>query len=178
MDFSRYTNISKIISKFGGIKETKFNKKLYAKAEESWAQFSPRELELIDSEIATAPQIYNSVVTSVAICIYNMHAFTAVPVKDVIWIYGSTFTQTMNFIPYNKTHSICVMDRNGVQHALGSMSTFGLSRKKPNDERIEIIRNLLNKERKGIIYGYNKEICELIKKDFQGAVELVDKNSL
>lgn len=178
MDFSQYSNISKIINKFGGIKETMLNKKLYAKAEESWKLFSSKELAIIDSEIANTPQIYNSVITSEAICIYSMHTFTAIPVKDIIWVYGSTFTQTMNFIPYNKTHSIHVMDRNGEVHTLGTMSTWGFSRKKPNDERIEIIKNLLSKERKGIIYGYNKEIYELMTKNLKQAVEMVDNNSL
>lgn len=57
------------------------------------------------------------------------------------------------------------------------VSTWGFSKKKPNEERIDIIRNVIGKNRKGIVYGYNKEICDLFTKNFQDAVKMVDDNS-
>lgn len=177
MDFNKYQNINNVIKKMGGVKETMLNKKKYEKAKQSWEQFTPKQLEIIDSEIATAPQIYLSLVTSEAICLYNMHTFTAIPVKNIVWIYGSEFIQTMYFIPYNKTYSLIVMDRYGQTYTLGMVSTWGFSKKKPNEERIDIIRNVIGKNRKGIVYGYNKEICDLFTKNFQDAVKMVDDNS-
>lgn len=177
MDFTQYYNINEKVKKLGGVKKTVFNKNLLEEAEKSWEQFTPNELSQIDMEFSTAPQIYSSIITSKAICVYNMHTFTAIPVKDVLWIYGSTVTHKMNFIPYNKEHSLVLLSRNGGSYILGRVNTGGFSKKKPNDEKIEQIRNILYPYRKGIVYGYTEEMYQLFTRDFGKAIEMVDANS-
>lgn len=177
MIFASYYNINEKVKKLGGVKKTVFNKNLLEEAEKSWEQFSPAELSQIDAEFPTAPQVYSSIITSKAICIYEMHTFTAVPVKDVLWIYGSIMTQKMNFIPYNKEHSLALLARNGRSYTLGRVNTGGFSKKKPNDEKIEQLRNFLYPYRKGIVYGYSEEMYKLFTMDFGKAIEMVDANS-
>lgn len=192
MDFSKYNNINEKVKKFGGVKRVVLNKDLLEEAEKSWEQFTPEEISLIDEEFPTALQVFlpkkiygamlsgsicTSIITSKAICIYNRYTFTAIPVKDILWIYPDIFTQKMNFIPYNKTHSLILLARNGKRYTLGSVSTGGFSRKKPASEELEKIRNVLDKYRKGIIYGYTDEINNMFALNFGKAIEMVDANS-
>lgn len=177
MYFTQYYNINEKAKKLGGVKQTVFNKSLYEEAKKSWEQFSPAELSQIDEEFPNAPQVYSSIITSKAICVYQMHTFIAIPVKDVLWIYGSIFTSKINFIPCNKEYSLEFIAGDGKNYVLGKVNTGGFSKKTPNDEKIEQIRNVLYPYRPGIVYGYTDEMYQLFTRDFGKAIEMVDVNS-
>ncbi len=177
MDFSRYSRIDSVYKGPNGFKKTFINKNRIVSAERSWEQFSDEELKKIDEEILTAPKVYSNIITSVAIIWNNSHTFMAIPVKDVLWIYNRVFVSKMNFIPYNKEHSLMLLSKNGEEYNLGSTNIGGFSKKQPNDANIEILKNALSPYRKGIIYGYSNEIASLFANDFEKAIEIVDKNS-
>lgn len=179
MDFSQYYNINAKIVQFGGIKRTMFNKKIFDATEQSWQRFTPEDIAAMDHEFATtAVQLKSAVVTSKAVCVYNLATFTAVPIYDVLWLYTNVVTSRMNFIPYNKEHSLIMVVRSGQRYTLANASTGGFSKKTPLQEPMEQIRNFLYPYRSGIVYGYSQEIENLFTKDFQRAVAMVDAKSM
>lgn len=177
MDFSFYPNINAVITRFGGIKRTAFNKKLYENAEHSWTTLYPEELMSLEQEIVCALEICNSLVTPTAICIYHNHTFTVIPVRDVIWFYGHILKQSMNFIPTSKIHTLYVIDRYGNQFSMGQTTTVALSKKTPADDAIAKIQNLLYQYRKGIVFGYSEEFANIVSNNLPYAVQIVDANS-
>lgn len=179
MDFSQYPNINASTVKFGHVKKTMFNKKIWDEAEQSWQRFTPQDIAAMDHEFATtAVHLKSAVVTSRAVCVYNLATFTAVPICDVMWLYTSVVTSRMNFIPYNKQHSLIMVVRSGQRYTLADASTGGFSKKTPLQEPLERIRSFLHPYRSGIVYGYSDEIENLFTKDFQRAVAMVDAKSM
>ena len=177
MDFSFYPNINTRVMGFGGVKKTAFNKKLLEKAEQSWNMMYPEELMRLEQEIPYALEICNSLVTPTAICIYQSHTFTVVPVRDVIWFYGHILKQSTTFIPTPKIHTLYVIDRYGHQFSMGQTTTVALSKKTPADEAIAKIQNLLFPYRRGIVFGYSEEFANIVSNNLPYAAQIVDANS-
>lgn len=175
MDFTKYSNINKKVKKFGGVKKALFNSERLEEAEKSWEQFLPEELEIIDKEFPTALQVFSSVITSKALCVYDAHTFTAIPVKDILWVYCDILTQKLNFIPYSKIHSIMLLARDGKRYNIGSMTTGGFTKKMPANEKIEQIHKFLEQYRKGIVYGYDNDLYQMFSLNFGKAIEMLDK---
>lgn len=186
MDFAQYPNINAKMVSFGGVKRGAFNKKLFDEAEMSWQRFTPEDMAVMDHEFATTAlqlngsrtSIVSSVITSKAICVYSARTFTAVPVYDVLWLYTNVVTSRMNFIPYNKEHSLVMVVRSGQRYTIAGASTGGFSKKTPLQEPMEQIRNFLQPYRSGIVYGYSDEIENLFTNDFGRAVAMVDAQSM
>lgn len=178
MDFTYYPNINNIANELGGIKQSKFNKKEFARAEESWAHLTPDEISRIDQEAQYATKIMSSYVMPSAIIYMDSRALVVVPVKDIVWVYGHVTTTRVNLIPTSKNHAVMLLTRYGKGHVLGSVNTIAFSRKKPCDDAIAQIRQIIFPYRKGIIYGYSDDIQKFFKGNFAAAVREVDARSI
>ncbi len=177
MDFNSYPNIAALAEILGGVKQTAFNKKSYAKAEESWNRLGPDELSYINGAAATAVRILDCYVTPYYILHMNLHAFYVIPVRDVIWMYTSVVTNRMNFIPYNKTHTLFLVDRAGESHALGMKNTGGFSKKTPCGDAMDQIVQIIAPQRRGMLVGWSEQISAAVQNNFAGVVQSVDANS-
>ncbi len=180
MDFTFYPHIQARAGELGGIKQTMFNKKLMAKAENSWMQLSTEEMARIEYEIAYAPKVLTTFVTSAAILLMNKgtHVLYPIPVRNIIWIYTSIIKNSMNLIPTYKEHTVNIVTRNGETHQIGPFTTAAISRKDIGGAAIEQIRNVIYPYRKGIIYGYSDEIQNYVCSNIQEAARMVDAKSM
>ena len=180
MDFTNYPNIAAIAEELGGIKTTMFNKKLTEAAERSWEQFTPEELERINEEAASAEKIGCSYIMPTAILRMgrNEHALLAIPVRDIVWIYGSVTTTRLNFIfPMYKEHEVRIVTRDRATHTVFQKTTAAFTRKKPADDTIAQIRVIIDFYRKGIFYGWSKEMQKLACEYFAYMIETADAQS-
>ncbi len=179
MDLTYYPNIAAKANELGGVKKTLFNKKLLEEAERSWRQFSSEDIARIEQEAPSAVKVLTSFITPTAILNMNRneHALRAIPVRDIIWIYGNVTTTRVNFIPTTKMHEVKVLTRSGETYLLGQVTTAAFTRKNPCGDAIGQIRELLTPYRKGIIYGWSEEAAEFIRSRFQEAVQMVDEKS-
>lgn len=177
MDFTAYPNIAALAELLGGAKQTAFNKKNYAKAEEGWNKLGPDELMYINTAAPTAVRILDCYITPYYILHMNAHAFHVIPVRDTIWLYTSIVTNRMNFIPYNKTHTLLLMDRLGETHTLGMRTTGGFSKKTPCDDAMRQLVQIIGQQRRGMLIGWSQQIAEAVKNNFFGVVQSVDAKS-
>ena len=179
MDFTNYPNILALADKLGGIKKTVLNKKLMEKAEQTWAQLTPEEIAQIEGEAASASQMLRSFIMPTAILKMNRgeHALSAIPVRDIVWVYGNVVTNRVNFIPVTKEHSVEVMTRSGDTYVLGTVSTPAFTKKDVCGNCVQQIQEILEPYRKGIIYGWSEEIMGLVSRDFQAVVQMMDSKS-
>lgn len=178
MDFNNYPNIANLSNQLGKVKQTVFNKKKYAQAEEFWNSLSVEELNIINQEAAGAVRAMNCFVTPNYLFVLDMAVFYIVPVRNMVWIYTSVFTQKMNFIPYNKIHNLLLVDRNGVTYTLGTKNTGGFSKKVPCDDAMRQIVNIVWPQRKGLIVGWTKQAQDAISENFIGVLQTVDAKSM
>lgn len=178
MDFTFYPNIQAKANELGGIKEKMFNKKLMAKAENTWMQFTPDELARLNYDIPYAPKVLAGFVTPTAILMMNNHVLVPILVRDIIWVYGFVTKNSVNFIPTHKEHTVNIMTRDGEVHQIGMVTTAALSKKDICGTAIEQIRNVIYPYRKGIIYGYTDEIRNYIYSNVQEAARMVDMKSM
>lgn len=178
MDFTFYPNIQAKADENGGIKQTMFNKKLLANAENAWRLFTVEELGRINYDIAYAPKVMTAYITPNAILDMSNHVMFPIPVRDIIWVYGNVVKQSMNFIPMSKYHSINIMTRDGEVHTLGPVTTGGFSKKDICAEATEQIRNVIYPYRQGIVYGFSDEIQNYFCSNVQEAARMVDAKSM
>lgn len=178
MDFSRYQNIANLSNQLGKVKQTVFNKKKYAQAEETWNKFTPEELDIINQEAAGAVRVMNCFVSPNYVFVLELAVFYVIPVKDMVWMYTSIVTQTMYFIPYSKTHRLFLLDRNGNYYTLGEKNTGGFSKKKPCDDAMKQVCNVVAPQRRGLIVGWTQQVAEGVKNNFAAVVQSVDSNSV
>ena len=175
---SRYPAIAETVSKMGKIKQSAFNKKRMAEAIELWERFSPEELAQLNSEIGNAKMIGKKVVvTPTAVCYFDSSVFFAFPVRDIMWFFPRIVTEKTYFIPISKTHQLFMMERTGNYHILCSFNTGGFSKKTPAADEIEAISKILTPVRKGIRYGYSKELEAWFSSDLPAAVARIDEES-
>ena len=180
MDLAYYPNIAAKAEALGGVKQTVFNKKLLEKADASWRQFSSEEIARIEQEDPSAVKVGNSFVTPTAILymIRNQHALFAIPVRDVIWVYGNvTTTRMYYFIPVSRLHQVQLLARNGETYTLATITTGPFTRKDHCGDTIRQLQPLLQPHRKGIIFGWSQDIANYVRSNFQAAVAMVDEKS-
>lgn len=177
MDFTYYPNIAVQTAKLGKIKKTPFNKKKLEEAERTWAQLSPEELERINQEVVSAKRVLQTLVMPSAILYFGWNTLFVIPVRDIIWVYGSVTTCRMNLIPYMKEHQVYLRTRRQETFMLGMVTTGPITKKHPSDDAIAQIRETLFPYRKGIIYGWSEEIQKFVNENFAGAVSYVDAKS-
>lgn len=177
MNLNNYPNIANLASQLGKVKQNAFNKKKYAQAEELWNSLSFEELNIINQEAVGAVRAMNCFVTPNYLFVLDTAAFFVLPVRDMIWIYTSVFTQRMNFIPYNKIHNLLLIDRRGTTYTLGTKNTGGFSKKTPCDDAMKQIVNIVWQQRKGLIVGWTQPIMDSISNNFAAVVQSVDANS-
>lgn len=178
MDLSNYPNILNLCNQLGKVRQNAFNKKQYAAAEEQWNRFTPEEKMWINNEAQTAVPVLKCFVSPNYIFALDMAAFFVIPVRDTIWVYPFVFTSKMNFIPYDKAHSLKLMDRNGRVYTLGEKHTGGFSKKQPCQEAMEKLVNVIWPQRRGLIVGWTEPIAQSINNNFSGIVQAVDTNSM
>lgn len=178
MDFSRYPNINAAANTLGGIKKTVFNKKLLAKAQATWDSLSEEDIMHIEQQIPHATKVLSSYVMPYAICVYQMHTFSVIPVRDIMWFYVRIVKQSVNFIPTTKEHYIEMLARNGEQYTVGQINTGGFSKKEPGAEALESIQAILHPYRPGIVYGYSDELNSFFRQNFAQAVQMVDQKNI
>lgn len=175
MDFSGYPNISAAVAGFGKVKETAFNKKAYALAEQSWASLSPQEMTVLEQQIPYGVKIQKTcIVTPVAIVVYITKTVRVIPVRNVMWIYGNVVKQTTNFIPTAKYHTLYLLDRTGEITALCQVTTNGFSKKNPTGEAMEQIHGIIGQYRTGVIYGYSEDVENYFRNNFDAAIQAID----
>lgn len=174
MNFEFYPNIAVLEKDLGGSKQTALNKKNYAKAEEGWNKLSSEELAYINQAATTAVKVMNSYVTPGYILHMAGKVFYVIPVRDLVWMYTTTVTQRMYFIPYNKMHSLNVVDRTGEIYTLGTMNTGGFSKKTPATDAMQRITDIILPQRPGMILGWSEEISKAVSENFVGVVQSVD----
>lgn len=177
MDFSYYPNIAALADMLGGEKRTSFNKKKHIKAEESWKRLGPDELSYINAAAPTAVRILDCYVTPYYILHMDMRAFFVRPVRDLVWMYTSVLTNRMNFIPYNKTHNLFIVDREGELHTLGTKSTGGFSKKTPCDDAMRQMLQIIAPQRKGLLIGWSDQLSTAVRSNLASVVQSVDANS-
>ncbi len=122
MDLAYYPNIAAKAVELGGVKKTVFNKKLLEQADASWRQFSSEEIARIEQEAPSAVKVGNCFVTPTAILHMgrNQHALFAIPVRDVIWIYGNVTTTRMYYIfPVSKLFQVQLLTRSNQTYTQG-----------------------------------------------------------
>lgn len=177
MDFTNYPNIVAQAAKLGKLKKTMINKKKIEEADHTWAQLSPEDLERINEEVVSAKQVLQTLVMPSAILYFGWNTLFVIPVRDIIWVYGSVTTCRMNFIPYMKEHQVYLRTRRQETFMLGTVTTGPITKKHPSDDAVEQIRQVISPYRKGIIYGWSEEIQKYINGNFAGAVSYVDAKS-
>lgn len=175
MDFTNYPNIALIDAKLGGTKQSMFNKKAYAKAEEDWMRLGHDMLSQINYEAQSALQVLSSFVMPSAIICMEARVLKVIPANDIIWIYGHVVKNSMNFIPTTKDHSVRVMTRTGDVYILGQKSTNGFSKKDITGDIINQIAPILSRTRPGILFGYSDEIAKAVQQNLQAVVNTVDE---
>lgn len=174
MDLSMYPNIAGIVNQLGGIKQTAFNKKRLASAEEEFARLPQDFLMQVNQEIPSGVKIMNNYITPSAILICELHTLRIIPTRDIIWIYTQITTMRMNFIPYSKQHSLFMLIRNGETINLGIATTGGFSKKLPLNEHLENIGKVSSQTCPGMLLGYTDEIAAAASNNFAGLVQSVD----
>ncbi len=180
MDLAYYPNIAAKADELGGVKKTMFNKKLLEQADASWRQFSSEEIARIEQEAPSAVKVGNCFVTPTAILHMgrNQHALFAIPVRDVIWIYGNVTTTRMYYIfPVSKLFQVQLLTRSNQTYTLASISTGPFTRKDHCGDIIRQLQPLLQPHRKGIIFGWSQDIANYVQGNFQAAVAMVDEKS-
>ena len=177
-EISRYPGIMDKAKQLGKVKENFLNKKLMAEATELWQRFTPEELAQLDREMGNASILMKmAIITPTAVCYYNLGAFFAIPVRDVVWVYPRIVKETMNFIPTGKIHQLFLMERNGEQHIIGQLSTGPFNKATLAADGLESVRSILNPVRKGIVYGYSGDLNRWFYSDLQAAAAKVDEDS-
>lgn len=174
IDLNQYPNINVICQELGGIKQSVFNKKMMAEAEEGWSKVTPELLARINQEAPTAKKVMNCYVMPSGILLMMNRVFYVIPFYDIIWIYGYILKNSMNFIPTYKDHSLHLVTRNGNTLTLGSKTTMALSKKDPCGDAIQEIMPVFAQTRSGILYGYSDEIANAVQNNFAGVVQTVD----
>lgn len=177
MDFTNYPNIAAQAAKLGKLKKTVINKKKIEEADRTWAQLSPEDLERINEEVVSAKKVLQTLVMPSAILFFGWNTLFVIPTRDIIWLYGSVTTCRMNFIPYMKEHQVFLLTRRQETFMLGMTTTGPITKKRPSDDAIEQIREVLSPYRKGIIYGWSEQVQKFIHDNFAGAVSYVDQKS-
>ncbi|MBQ7708288.1 MAG: hypothetical protein IJT72_11005 [Lachnospiraceae bacterium] len=177
IDLSNYPNLNNLANSLGGVRKAALNKKLLEKSENSWRRFSQEEIVRLEEEVKFAKPVIKSYVTPTAILYMTNHAFFAIPVKDIIWVYVSTTTMKMNFIPYNKVHNLFVVTRDGQTHNIGSMNTGGFSKKRPCDPAVMELQSIFAPVRPGILYGYSDQIAGAVHTNPAAVAQEVDMRS-
>ena len=177
-EINRYPGIADKVNKLGKVKGNLLNKKLMAEAVELWQRFTPEELSQLDKEIGNAEILMKAaIITPTAVCYYSMGVFFAIPVRDVMWVYPRIVKESMYFIPTGKIHQIFLMERNGEQHIICQLSTGAFNKITPANDGIDFIRKVLDPVRKGIVYGYSKEINNWFYGNLKAATAKVDADS-
>lgn len=175
MDFTNYPNIAMIDAKLGGAKQTMFNKKAFAKAEEQWTRLGHEMIAQINYETQSALQVLSSFVMPSAVICMEARVLNVLPVNDIIWVYGYVVKNSMNFIPTTKEHYVRVMTRSGDVHVLGMKSTGGFSKKDITGDIVNQIAPILSRTRPGILFGYSDEIAGAVQQNLQAVVNTVDE---
>ncbi len=176
MDFTNYPNIAVIDAKLGGMKQTMFNKKAFAAAEERLMRLGYDMLSQINYEAQSAVQVLSSyVMPSAVICMQPFHVLNIIPVNDIIWIYGHVVKNSTNFIPTSKDHSIRLVTRTGETYVLGQKSTNPFTKKDITGDIINQIAPILSRTRPGILFGYSDEIANAVQQNLQSVVNAVDE---
>ena len=178
MDFSFYPNIANLANQLGKVKQTVFNKKKFAQAEEFWNRMTPEELNYMNQEAAGAVRVMNCFVTPNYLFVLDTAVFYVVPVRDMVWMYTTVLTQKMNFIPYNKLHNLLLMDRNGNTYTLGTKNTGGFSKKTPCDDALKQVYSIVCQQRRGLIAGWTQQVADAVSNNFMAVVQSVDANSM
>lgn len=175
MDFTNYPNIAAIDAKLGGAKQTIFNKKAFAKAEENWMRLGHEMIAQINYEAQSAVQVLSSFVMPSAVICMDLRVLKVIPANDIIWVYGYVVKNSTNFIPTSKDHSVRVLTRNGETYVLGMKSTNGFSKKDITGDIIQQIAPILLSTRPGILFGYSDEIAKAVQQNLQSVVNAVDE---
>lgn len=178
MSYTDYPDIAKLASQLGKVKQTVFNKKKFEQAQAAWDSITPEEMNIINQQAAGAVRVLNCFVAPNYIFLLETAVFHLIPVRDTVWIYSSIFTQKMNFIPYNKTHNLLLVDRAGDTYSLGIKSTGGFSKKTPCNDAMNQVVEIIGQQRKGLAVGWTKPLEDMVKKDFATLVASVDANSI
>ncbi len=178
MDFRNYPNIANLKSQLGKEKRSAFNKKKYDKSEQAWNSFTYEELAIMNQEASCAVRVLDCFVTPNYLFVLDTAVFSVIPVRNMIWMYSSTFTQRMYFIPYLKIHNLMLVDRFGKSHGLGTKNTVGFSRKTPCSDALSQIINIVGPQRKGLLVGWTQQILDAVANNLPALVEHVDANSI
>lgn len=177
IDLTNYPNLNNLANSMGGVRKAALNKKLLENADNSWRRFSQEEVVRLEQEVKFAKPVMKGFVTQTAVLYMNNHALFAIPVKDIIWVYVSTTTMKMNFIPYNKVHNLFVVTRDGEVHNIGTANTGGFSKKRPCDPAVAELQSILSTVRPGIIYGYSDQIASAVHSNPTAVAQEVDMRS-
>lgn len=178
MNFENYPNIANLSRQLGKSKQTMFNKKKFAEAENFWNSLSLDELSRIDALAPSAVRVMNCFVLPDYLFVLDAAVFYLIPVRDVVWVYTSVLTQRMNFIPYNKLHTLLLMDRNGKSYTLGTKNTGGFSKKTPCADAQQQVCDIIGPQRRGLLVGWSQQLQNAVSHDFAAVVQSVDANSM
>ncbi len=177
IDLQGYQNINAYIQKKGGLKDSLLNKVFRSEWEASWERMTPQDYETFDREIVNGKEVFEAIVTPGYIMVCRAHCAKIIPVRNILWMFAKVGVQKMYFIPYNKTHSVILLDRYGEWETLGFVNTGGFSKKAPADDACQLIKSIIGQTRPGIVYGYSPELDEMASENLAGFIEMVDSRS-
>ena len=150
--------------------------KLKKDAENTWNQFTDEELASIEAQAKDAPEAGSSFLTKEALVIKGEGGAEAVPVKDIIWIYGTTAARKVcKYFETGKDFVIQVMDRHGKAHTMTAVRAEGNTKDNPLNEKIRPLLLEIAKSRPGVLVGYSDDRKEMAEKELDKMVRLSDR---
>ncbi len=181
MDLNAYPNLAAI----GLMKEAALNKGIYRNLQEHLSLISYEEFSRIDSELPYYSQqiVNNMIITPTAIIKLDglgkkKYISDIILSRNFVYVYGSTTTMRMNFIPYNKMHTLNIFTRDGKCFSSNPINTGGFSKKDVIGPIINQISGLVDQYYPGILYGWTKEREQAMLKNPAALVQAVDQNRM
>ena len=133
----------------------------YEKAQKKLRAISGFSQERFEREVAKAPQVYRLLLSSDALCYTDScYLVKVIPMTDILWVYQEDWkNSTIRVQIYTKDrqkHSVSIL-------AEGKVRERGLR----SEKAARYILRLIARKNKNVIIGYDANLEQLYKKDFE-----------
>ncbi|MBQ9326908.1 MAG: hypothetical protein IJ225_00030 [Solobacterium sp.] len=188
IDFTRYPNLEARRRQMKGRLKDKaplIGKDTWQKCVQNWEIFTEEELQRINEDCQNVEFIQAdgfkcaspSFITRDAVIVTQPH-FTAIPLRDVIWVYEYALKHSVNFIPTSKDYTIYLVARDGISYTLMTTSVMAVSKKDPGPQAINQVREAIGDQYPGVIYGWSQEVQKMRDSNFNALVQYVDSHNV
>ena len=129
---------------------------------------TPSQLQIVDSEIPTAPGCENLIVTSQALVSIKA-GLVLLPLSDILWVYPYTITEKYNnLIPVWKHSTMTVCCRSGKQYRFNIKNSLNAYR---------FFRAELLKHKQDVIFGYDTELDVMFRENRRQMILLAQSDA-